>query len=250
MAVERTGTYVWDARGGFRREIPRRRKTIEEERRGAVMGNMRARSWSIGTIGLLVLLLFSPAEGRAEVDAASTVRGFYDVLLSTMRDGPQLGPSGRYAKLEPVILKVFDVPYMTRMAVGASWAATPDPKQHQAAEAFGHYMTATWADRFDSYSGEKLEVTGEQPYATGAVVHTRIVKSNGEPVAIDYLMRRNGDVWQIADVYLTGTISEVATRRSEFSSVLRSQGIDGLIAVLNRKAGILVSATLPSLPGS
>jgi phospholipid transport system substrate-binding protein len=217
------------------------------------MGNMRARSRSIGTIGyLLVLLLFAPAEGRAEAeaDAASAVRGFYDVLLDTMRDGPQLGQRGRYAKLEPVILKVFDVPYMTRMAVGASWAATPDPKQHQATEAFGHYMTATWADRFDSYSGEKLEVTGAQPYAAGAVVHTRIVKSNGEPVAIDYLMRRNGDVWQVADVYLTGTISELATRRSEFSSVLRSRGIDGLIALLNQKAGMLVSATLPSHPGS
>jgi len=136
------------------------------------------------------------------------------------------------------------------MAVGASWAATPDPKQHQAAEAFGRYITATWADRFDSYSGEKLEVTGAQPYAAGALVHTRIVKSNGEPVAIDYLMRRNGDVWQVVDVYLTGTISELATRRSEFSSVLRSQGIDGLIAVLNRKAGMLISATLPSGPGS
>lgn len=215
------------------------------------MGNMRARSRSIGTIGCLLMLLFYPAEARAEgADPAGTVRGFYDVLLNTMRDGAQLGERGRYAKLESVILKVFDVPYMTRMAVGTYWAVIPDPKRHQAADAFGRFITATWADRFDSYSGEKLEVTGAQPYAAGAIVHTRIVKSDGEPVTIDYLMRRNGDAWQVADVYLTGTISELATRRSEFSSVLRSQGIDGLIAVLNRKAGILVSATLPSLPGS
>jgi ABC-type transporter MlaC component len=57
-----------------------------------------------------------------------------------------------------------------------SWAATPELKQHQVAEAFGRYITATWTDRFDSYSGEKLEVTGEQPYAAGNLVHTRIVK--------------------------------------------------------------------------
>jgi len=104
--------------------------------------------------------------------------------------------SGRYAKLEPMILKAFDVPYMTRMAVRQSWAATPELKQHQVAEAFGRYITATWADRFDSYSGEKLEVTGEQPYAAGNLVHPRIVESNGEPVGIDYLMRRNGEAWQ------------------------------------------------------
>jgi phospholipid transport system substrate-binding protein len=220
------------------------------------MGSPQTRPSLIGRIVSLVILLFAvlvflPGEGRAEnADAADAVRGFYGVLLSTMRDGAQLGQRGRYAKLEPVMLKVFDVPYMTRMAVGPSWAAIPELKQHQVTEAFGRYITATWADRFDSYSGEKLEVTGAQPYGAGAIVHTRIVKSNGEPVAIDYLMRRNGEAWQIADVYLTGTISELATRRSEFSSVLRSQGIDGLILVLNRKSGMMVSAALPADPAS
>jgi phospholipid transport system substrate-binding protein len=87
---------------------------------------------------------------------------------------------------------------------------------------------------------------GERPYGPATLVETRIVKSDGDPVAINYLMRRNGDVWQIADVYLTGTISELATRRSEFTSILRSQGIDGLIAALNRKAGSIVSAAVRS----
>jgi phospholipid transport system substrate-binding protein len=220
-----------------------------------VMSSLETRLSPIGRLaGFLILLaglIFLPVEGRAEsADAADSVRAFYEVLLSTMRDGTQLGQRGRYAKLEPVILKVFDIPYMTRMAVGPSWAGTPQLKQHQVAEAFGRYITATWADRFDSYSGETLEVTGVQPYAAGALVHTRIIKPDGEPVAIDYLMRRNGDAWQIADVYLTGTISELATRRSEFSSVLRSQGIDALIAVLNRRAGMMVSAALPSAPAS
>ena len=222
-------------------------------RRDGDMSSSQTRPSPIGRIACVLILLFAglallPIEGRA--DAADAVRGFYDVLLSTMRDGEQLGQRGRYAKLEPVILKVFDVPYMARMAVGPSWAATPKLKQHQVAEAFGRYITTTWAERFDRYSGEKLEVTDAQPYAAGALVHTRIVQSNGEPVAIDYLTRRNGEAWQIADVYLTGTISELATRRSEFSSVLRSHGIDGLIAVLNRKAGMMVSAALPSDPAS
>jgi phospholipid transport system substrate-binding protein len=219
------------------------------------MSSSQVRPSPIGRLAYFLILfaglIFPPVAGRAEsADAADSVRAFYDVLLSTMRNGAELGQRGRYAKLEPVILAVFDIPYMTRMAVGPSWAATPELKQHQIAEAFGRYITASWADRFDSYSGEKLEVMGAQAYAAGALVHTHIVKSNGEPVAIDYLMRRNGDAWQIADVYLTGTISELATWRAEFSSVLRGQGIDGLIAVLNRRAGMMVSAALPSDPAS
>jgi phospholipid transport system substrate-binding protein len=52
-------------------------------------------------------------------------------------------------------------------------------------------------------------------------------------------MRRNGDSWLISDIYLDGAISEVATRRSEFAAILKTGGIGGLIAALNRKTGVL-----------
>ena len=50
-------------------------------------------------------------------------------------------------------------------------------------------------------------------------------------------------LWLISDIYLDGAISEVATRHSEFAAILKSQGIDGLIAALNRKADILTATT-------
>jgi len=53
------------------------------------------------------------------------------------------------------------------------------------------------------------------------------------------MMRRNGDSWLISDIYLDGAISEVATRRSEFATILRNDGIDGLIMALNRKVDLL-----------
>ena len=84
-----------------------------------------------------------------------------------------------------------------------------------------------------------MQVTGEQPAAAGVMVRSEIIKANGEPVKIDYLMRRNGEGWLISDIYLDGAISEVATRRSEFAAILRNEGIDGLIAALNRKADML-----------
>ena len=92
---------------------------------------------------------------------------------------------------------------------------------------------------FDSYAGQKLEVTGEQPAPAGVMVRSQIVKANGEPVKVDSMMRRSGDAWLISDIYLDGAISEVATRRSEFGAILRTDGVDGLIAALNRKADML-----------
>ena len=112
-------------------------------------------------------------------------------------------------------------------------------QRQQVIESFGRYISATYADRFDTYAGQKLQVTGEQPNAGGVLVKSQIVKANGEPVKVDYMMRRNGEGWLISDIYLDGAISEVVTRRSEFGAIIRADGVDGLIAALNRKADML-----------
>jgi len=176
---------------------------------------------------------------QARAAGGDTVRGFYDTLLANMRSGPSLGAHGRYARIEPVVRRVFDIPFMTRLAVGPEWASLTEAQRQQVSQAFQRYVAAVYAERFDNYSGEKLQVTGEQPSAGGTIITSQIVKSNGEPVNVNYLMRQNGGSWQIADVYLNGTISELATRRSEFASILRTRGIDGLIAMLNTKANAL-----------
>ena len=121
-----------------------------------------------------------------------------------------------------------------------------ETQHQQVIDGFGRYISAIYADRFDSYSGQKLQVTDEQPATAGVMVKSQIVKANGEPVKVDYMMRHSGDNWLISDIYLDGAISEVATRRSEFAAILRNEGIDGLVAALNRKADILTGTTARS----
>jgi phospholipid transport system substrate-binding protein len=176
-----------------------------------------------------------------------TVQGLYDALLSTMKNGRTLGQSGRFAQLAPVIRGSFDIASMARLSVGSSWAGLSEAQRLQVSESFGRYISAIYADRFDSYDGQKLEVTGEQPAPSGVMVKSQIIKANGEPVKVDYMMRRNGESWLISDIYLDGAISEVATRRSEFATILKNEGIDGLIAALNRKADILTGTTAKAL---
>jgi phospholipid transport system substrate-binding protein len=168
-----------------------------------------------------------------------SVRGFYDALLTTMKDGRTLGQSGRYARLAPVIGRLFDVPLMARLAVGPSWATLSPTQQQQVSEAFGHYISATYADRFDSYSGEQLQVTGDRPYGAEIVVQTKIANSKGDSVSLNYRMHENAGSWQISDVYMDGSISQLATQRSEFHSIVQRDGVDGLIMALNRKVDLL-----------
>ena len=192
---------------------------------------------------VLGLAMVSYPAHAAPASGGDTVQSLYDALLSTMKNGRTLGQSGRFKQLEPVIRRTFDIPSMARLSVGSSWATLTEAQRQQVTESFGRYISAIYSDRFDSYDGQKLQVIGEQPAAAGVMVRSEIVKANGEPVNVDYMMRRNGESWLISDIYLDGAISEVATRRSEFAAILKSQGIDGLIAALNRKADILTATT-------
>src|SRR5215471_14541226 len=200
----------------------------------------RTTAWKAAALatGLGIAMLANPAHA-VPTSGGDTVQGLYDELLGTMKSGRSLGQTGRFARLEPVIRRTFDLPTMARLSVGSSWATLLEGQRQQVIESFGRYISAIYADRFDSYAGQTLQVTGEQPAAAGLMVKSQIIKANGEPVSVDYLMRRNGDRWLISDIYLDGAISEVATRRSEFGAILKSEGIDRLIAALNRKANIL-----------
>jgi phospholipid transport system substrate-binding protein len=192
----------------------------------------------------LTLMIGALTQGAvAASDPQDVVRGFYEVLLGNMRNGSVLGESGRFARLAPVVNRDFDIPTMTRLAVGVTWATLNPTEQQQLIAAFGHYVAATYADQFDSYSGQQLQVTGERPYGPDMMVQTKIVKSNGDSTRLDYRMDQGG---RILDVYLDGSISELAVHHSEFHSILQREGVDGLVMALNRKVDLLANVAKAS----
>jgi phospholipid transport system substrate-binding protein len=197
----------------------------------------------LGVVAMLVLAGWSsPGMAASAGSAGATVQNLYSSLLATMKSGAVLGGSGRYTQIAPVIRRSFDLPFMARLAFGAGWSSLTPAQQQQITESYGRYMSAVYADRFDSYHGQKLDVTGQRQDPYGVVVTSKIIKADGDPVEVDYLMRKENGSWLIGDIYLDGTISEVATHRSEFADILQRQGYDGLIAALDRKSEMLTSS--------
>jgi phospholipid transport system substrate-binding protein len=189
---------------------------------------------------LCFLLLSATPLTAAEPGPSDIVRHFYGELLQVMQNAAALGIKGRYQKLEPVIFGTFDVPFMAKLTIGPGWAELTPEQKYRASQAYGRYVTAVYAKRFDGFSGERLEVMGEQKIPHGMLVKSQIVKSDGKPVTLNYRVHDNLVGWQIRDVFQTGTISELATQRSEFAGILRNGGIEALIAALTRKANDLL----------
>ena len=176
--------------------------------------------------------------------AVGPIRAFYDALLAAMKQADQLGVRGRYDKLAPVIRATFDLPAMTRIAVGPDWTAIPPEQQTALLDSFARMTIATYANRFDGYSGESFEVDPEVlSRNTGRIVRTKLLRPKEEPVTLNYLMRNSGDTWKIVDIYLSGTISELATQRSEFGAILKSGGPAALIESLRQQIDKLMKET-------
>jgi phospholipid transport system substrate-binding protein len=183
----------------------------------------------------LVFVFFAPPVWAAD-GPAQVIEEFYATLLETMKNAEKLGFNGRREKLAPAIDKAYNLPLMARLSVGPQWQNLSPDEQKRFTEAFRELTLSTYAARFNGYSGEKLVVSpGAEETQGGKIVQSQIVKSNGEPVQLNYLMRQDGGAWRIIDVYLKGTVSELATRRSEFSSVLRRDGGEALLKVIDQK---------------
>lgn len=193
-------------------------------------------------VTLCLLVLQTPAHA-AELQPTAVIGRFYDTLLGAMKDAQALGFKGRYQKLEPAIEATFDLPLMTRLSIGPQWRKLTPEQQKQLVSAFKDYTFSTYANRFDGYSGERFEVNPTTSSAAGGVVvQSNLVKSDGDKVSINYLMRQEPEGWRVIDVFLNGTVSELATRRSEFTSVLRRDGVGGLLRLLADKVAQLRKA--------
>ena len=192
--------------------------------------------------GALALALSGPtgparAQTPPDVEAARTpIERFNATLLECMQGGEALGLEGRRQKLEPVIADVYDVPFMSAKVVGREWKKLDDAQRQRWIDVFGRLTVATYAERMNSFDGEQLVVDGVEPGRRDtAVVFTRIIPNGEDAVEINYRMRPDGDSWRIVDVYLNGTVSELALRRSEYTSVIERDGFESLVSTLEEK---------------
>jgi phospholipid transport system substrate-binding protein len=194
--------------------------------------------------GIIALAaLAAPADrGEAAIAGpAGTIESFYGTLLAVMKEGRHAPFNQRYTTLLPAITHDFNLPLMTRIAIGPDWTRLTSDQQQRLETAFARYTIATYTNRFDDYSGQRFVVDpNPAPNPNGVIVHTRLIPASGQPISLDYLMRRGAEgQWQVLDIYLNGTISELATRRAEFATVLSRDGPEGLVRVLDQRSAAL-----------
>src|SRR5258708_24915140 len=92
------------------------------------------------TLAAIVVLAVAAAPivagAQASDPAAQQIETFDAALLNVMKQAKSLGPERRYQALEPAIDRTFDLPTMTRFAVGPTWPSLTSAEQAALVHAF------------------------------------------------------------------------------------------------------------------
>jgi len=177
-------------------------------------------------------------DGAAQ--ARTVVEHLHDALLEAMHGGDEMGYAGRRELLQPVLRDTYDLHYMARKSLGRHWRKLSEAEQQHFLEIFRRLSVANYAGRFSNGSGHRFETRGvEDGIYDTLLVRTRLEQPDDEPVQLDYRLHQTDAGWRIIDVYLNGTISELALRRSEYSAIMKREGFDELVNALEEKIGEL-----------
>lgn len=166
-----------------------------------------------------------------EAAALVVVQRLHAGMIEIMKQGPALGYAGRFAAIEEIARRSFDIPAMARASYGPGFADLTPEQQAAWIAIFERFHISSLADVRDQYSGQTYVILDASEPGPGLVMIGSKLDYPGRNVDlhIDYRLRRKGGGWQIIDVYDPPSVSEVAMRRAEYRTVLERSGFDGLI---------------------
>jgi phospholipid transport system substrate-binding protein len=188
-----------------------------------------------------VILAVPPAEVRAQAGdpALATIDGLNSALLESMKMG-KASAEARYTRLMPAVERAFDIPTMTRFAVGSAWRAYAPAEQSALVRAFGRLTAANLAHNFASFDGEQFKLNPEvQTRGLDKLVRSQIVPKSGDPTELNYRLREAGGTWKVIDVYF-GSISQLTAQRSDFAAAAIPGGATDLVKKIDAKADDLL----------
>jgi phospholipid transport system substrate-binding protein len=168
-------------------------------------------------------------------EPSQTINNLNAALLQSMKRGSELGYEGRYRLLSPVIKDSFALSQTARMVAGGYWKTFSEEERNVYLKTYSEWTVATYAGRFDDYSGEQFKLISESALDRDtATVSSKLIESNRDEVEFNYQLHRMEGAWRIVDVRIL-EVSQLALTKAQFVSILGLKGFKGLISLLNGK---------------
>ena len=129
---------------------------------------------------------------------------------------------------------MFDRDYAARQVLGRHGRGASDADVKVFADALADSLMRSYGSSLLDFNTRlRVRVKSETtlPRGLGVKVSTEMLRQGGEPIPVDYLMRRSGGSWKVFDVMVEG-VSFVQTFRQQFDNELTSKSIREVAAEL------------------
>jgi len=187
--------------------------------------------------GIYMLILANPA--WAEIEQEQTIQApvnqLHETLISIMQSADSTSFQKRYALMEPVITENFNTPLISKVILSRYWKSLDENTQTDFIDLFNRLTISTYVSRFDSFNGESFKNLSIEPMKKNRyMVKTELVQPNDDPVSFNYIVQNDNGQWRIISVIADG-INDLSLKRAEYTSVIKDQGFDALVASLKGK---------------
>ncbi|SUT90521.1 toluene tolerance family protein [[Actinobacillus] rossii] len=136
------------------------------------------------------------------------------------------------------------VNYAGSLVLGTYFKSTTPEQREKFFAAFDKFIEQAYAQALTMYTNQDIRIQKEQLNgANQASVLVKLLQSNGQaPLNLNFQWRKNSKTgnWQVYDMTAEG-VSMVETKKQEWSSILRKDGIDALTAQVEKAAAAPVT---------
>lgn len=198
------------------------------------------------TLLLILIVLFALAwvPGAWAGPPTDQLRDGVERVVKILRDPELRGDTKvneRNAAVNKVADQIFDFGETAKRSLGQHWAQRTPAEREEFVRLFTELVQRTYLSKVDQYNSEmtfqKDVVDGSQ-----AVVQTTLLLGKGGQMSLDYRMHHPRDRWQVYDLSIDG-ISLVASYRSQFNKIVRTESYEALVARLkSRQVGFAAPA--------
>jgi len=186
---------------------------------------------------MAVLLLAQGALAGVTISPTGAVKATIDEVIRILDDKALQQPDRlmeRRKLLEKVIGSRFDYREMAKRSLPAQWRTLTEDQRREFVELFQSFLSASYADKIEGYSGEQIEYLKERLEGDYAEVRTQLVSEKTE-IPIDYRLLSRSEDWFVYDVVADG-VSLVRNYRAQFDKIIRESGYDDLVEQLRKKS--------------
>ena len=176
-------------------------------------------------ITISIFILFH-SETKSESKVLAGLNELHDSLIKISNKTIN---SDNLALIDDVVKNSYDLEKMGKIIIGVDWKQMDTKSKKEFINVFKRFISVNYFRRFNKineldFEHQTVKVIGDK-FKLARVILT----ADNEKLKMDYLLGFKNEKWKIFDVLIDGSISEVATKKSDFKKIIKEEGVNGLV---------------------